>query len=132
MPKHGGNQGGRPSVYTPELAIEIGSRLAANETLKQICGDDHMPAVSTVCMWIVENREGFADLYARARQAQATIYAEDLIQIADIGSGDVMRDRLSVDTRKFLLSKVWPKVFGDKVAVEHSGELPVLVVRREA
>jgi terminase small subunit-like protein len=36
--------------------------------------------------------------------------------------GDMVdRDRLRVDTRKWLLAKMLPKVYGDKVAVESSG-----------
>ena len=118
----------RPSTYTPEIADEICSRLIAGESLRRICKDDHLPAVSTVCLWVVDNREGFSEQYARARQAQGTMMADQIAEIADTGSGDVSRDRLRGDTRKWYLSKVLPKLYGDKVEVEHSG-IPEITVR---
>lgn len=36
---------------------------------------------------------------------------------------NVQRSRLKVDTRKWLLSKALPKVFGDRLALDHSGSL---------
>ena len=54
--------------------------------------------------------------------------ADQIAEIADTGSGDVSRDRLRVDTRKWYLSKVLPKLYGDKVEVEHSG-IPEITVR---
>jgi hypothetical protein len=37
-----------------------------------------------------------------------------MLETAD-GDGDPVRDRLRVDTRKWLLSKALPKIYGDKV-----------------
>jgi hypothetical protein len=36
---------------------------------------------------------------------------------------NIQRDRLRVDTRKFLMSKVARHIYGDKVEHEHSGEV---------
>jgi hypothetical protein len=52
-------------VYTPELAHEICRRLAEGETLKVICREKGMPSASTVRRWVLDDVEGFADLYAR-------------------------------------------------------------------
>ena len=46
--------------------------------------------------------------------------ADEFLQIADDKSGDAMRDRLRLDTRKWLMSKIAPKRFGDKLI--HSGD----------
>ena len=46
--------------------------------------------------------------------------ADEFLQIADDKSGDAMRDRLRLDTRKWLMSKIAPKRFGDKFI--HSGD----------
>jgi hypothetical protein len=124
MGKHGGNQGGRPSAYTHELAVEICRRLAGNETMEAICADEGMPAPSTVYLWSIEDREGFRKMYNQAREAQAMAMADEIVNIAD-GKAiegeqkDVQRDRLRVDTRKFIMSKIVPK-FADKVAVEQT------------
>ena len=38
----------------------------------------------------------------------------------------VQRSKLRVDARKWLLSKIAPKQYGEKQAVEHSGAIGVL------
>jgi hypothetical protein len=80
-----------------------------------------MPAESTVRQWVVDDRNGFAAQYTRAREAQMDALAEDLLEIADNEKADVQRSRLRVDTRKWLMSKIAPKRFGDKKTLEHSG-----------
>lgn len=109
---------GRPSLFTQELADQICARLSDGETLRAICRDDGMPANQTVLRWVSKN-EAFAEQYAEARKTGYTLMADQLTEIADNINGDPARDRLRVDTRKWLLSKALPKVYGDKV--EHSG-----------
>lgn len=120
---------GRPSDYTQEIADEICTRLANGESLRAICNsdrDDFMPAMGTVLRWVGEKPE-FRDQYARAREIQAESHADEIVTIAD---GDkfaepdavgVARDRLRVDARKWVASKLLPKKYGDKVVNEHSG-----------
>ena len=66
--------------------------------------------------------EGFREQYARAGQERVEAFAEDIIALADepIDPGDnaaVQRARLRVDTRKWLMSKLAPRKYGD--SVEH-------------
>ena len=66
-----------------------------------------------------------AEHYARAREALIEQIAEDILEIADepVGmtdngstdSGAVQKQRLQVESRKWLLSKLAPKKYGDKV-----------------
>lgn len=116
---------GRPTEYTQERADIVCARMATGESLRSICRDKTMPAESTVRLWAIDDREGFAAHYARAREAQVEALAEDLIEIADDKNGDAARDRLRVDTRKWVLSKIAPKKYGDKLGVEHSGGMTV-------
>jgi len=111
---------GRPSVYTPELADEICTRLANGESLRAICNserDDFMPSIGTILRWVGENDE-FQQQYARAREIQAETHADDIVTIADGAAGDdsvkTARDRLRVDARKWVASKLLPKKYGDK------------------
>lgn len=82
--------------------------------------------------------------YARAKDCQLWKLSDDIIEIADddsddaifIGSDDesgesarrvmnsefVQRSKLRVDARKWVLSKLMPKVFGDKITNEHTGD----------
>ncbi len=142
---------GRPSKYTKEIAAEICRRLAEGESLRAICRDDDMPPESTVREWVLDDREGFAAHYARARDLFLDCMAEETLEISDDASNDwmmrkegedsgwrlngdhVQRSRLRVDTRKWYLSKLAPKRYGDRMAMEHGGvdgaPLTVQIVR---
>ena len=132
---------GRPSAYTPELGAEICSRIAEGESLRSICKDDGMPAMSSIMLWLIDGKhEIFSEQYATARRIQAEALADEIFDIADDGRNDwmerneeggeayklngeaVARARLRVDTRKWYLSKVLPK-FADKQQIEHSGSI---------
>lgn len=131
---------GRPSLYTEELALEICERIACGESLRQICKDEGMPDRVTIHRWLLTNEE-FCNQYARAREFQAEYWADEILDIADDGQNDfieremqngsvqvmldkeaVMRSTLRVDTRKWLMSKLKRKKFGDKVTNEHVGK----------
>ena len=61
----------------------------------------------------------------RARLVGYHTMADDIIEIADNPETDaasVQRDRLKVDTRKWLLSKALPKIYGDKLTAEVTGK----------
>lgn len=116
---------GRPSDYTQEIADEICTRLANGESLRAICGsdrDDFLPAMGTVFRWLADpDNVTFREQYARAREVQAETMADEIVAIAD-GSGSLeekvalsARDRLRVDSRKWVASKLLPKKYGDKV-----------------
>lgn len=138
---------GRPSDYTPELAALICERLASGESLRSVCRDDAMPACSTVFLWM-QKHKAFSEQYARATSARADLFAEEIIEISDDGSNDtstdddghtvvnhdvIARSRLRVDTRKWLMARMMPKKYGDRVTQEHVGdpENPVQITRIE-
>lgn len=133
---------GRPSDYNETIADAICNRLIEGESLRSICRDEGMPAAGTVFRWIASN-PAFREHYTRARAEGCAAMAEDVIVIADDGSNDwmaendpdnpgykangehIQRSKLRVDSRKWLLSKLQPKVYGDKQAVELSGSLDI-------
>ena len=139
----------RPSIYTPALAAEICKRLAAGESLLKICEDPDSVFPSRQCIyeWVIDNREGFGDEYARARNIGLDVLAEQLLAIGGEAKPGVItvdkydklgrpitetttkdtvdRDRLHVDTLKWYLSKLAPKRYGDKLQVEHSGNVSI-------
>ncbi len=132
---------GRPTRYTPKVAADICTRLAGGEGLRSICDDAAMPARSTVTGWLFDGEhEDFMDQYARAREAQAEVWADEIVSIADDSSSDVttdkdgkeivnhehiQRSRLRVDTRKWVASKLLPKRYGDKLQPTGEGGGPV-------
>ena len=117
--------------YSKEIAEEICERLAQGESLRAICSDDHMPSEAAVRQWDMDDRDGFSSHYARARAIGYERLAEDIVEIADkpVGclengatdSGAVNKQRLQIDSRKWLLSKMLPKKYGDKITTELTG-----------
>lgn len=134
-----GGKTGRPSGYSTEIAEVICQRLSEGESLRQICRNEDMPGKSSVMRWLDE-REDFREQYARAHLLQADHFADEILEIADDGSNDwieretrsgntiesadhehINRSRLRVDARKWLMARMAPKKYGDKVGLEHSG-----------
>lgn len=141
-------QRGRPSLYAEEVAIEICARLAEGEGLRSICRDEGMPAPSTVIGWVLENREGFSERYAKAKEVATHLLAEELVEIADDKSFDtiqsqdgrdmpnsewIARSRLRVDARKWVLSKLMAKKYGDKLTIPENEDgtqlIPAFIMR---
>lgn len=114
---------GRPTLYTAELAERVCAGLAAGQSLRRICEPEDMPDERTVRRWAKGNVDGFSPQYAQAREDQAHAFVDQLIDIADNDTGDPQRDRLRLDARKWIVSKLLPKVYGEKVDVEHSGKV---------
>lgn len=128
---------GRPSDFTNEIADEICERLSDGESLKSICSADNFPRCSTVFRWIAAN-ETFRDMYARAREAQADVYADEIVHIADtpqVGTkqklsihgvetitGDMVEHRrLRIDSRKWIAAKLKPRKYGERLNAELTG-----------
>lgn len=130
-------------VPTAELLQTICERLAEGNSLRTICSKEGMPSVGTVCRWLSENR-AFAEQYARARESQADAIFDEILNIADDSSNDwvetkdgerfnaeaAARSRIRIDARKWMAGKLRPKVYGEKVDVEHSGNLAVETIKR--
>ena len=113
---------GRPSKFTKEVVDTICNRLANGESLVKICKDDDMPARETVHVWLDDNKnEEFSNRYARARQRQADFMANEILEIVDAKGEDPSDKRVRMDARKWLASKMAPKVYGDKIQNEHTG-----------
>lgn len=137
---------GRPSAYSEEIANQICEALTEGKSLRSICKSPVFPAEPTVRAWALDNAGGtFSAQYSRAREIGYARLAEEILQIADtpkIGRkikktgeeieetiGDMIEHRrLQVDTRKWMLSKMLPKIYGDKLNLEGSGEGGALVV----
>lgn len=123
---------GRPLTYSKAKAETICKMLSEGASLRVICEGDGMPPEATVRAWALDDIGGFAAHYARARELGYDMLAEDILRIADtpvvgtktvskatgleITEGDMIEHRrLQVDTRKWMLSKMLPKRYGDKV-----------------
>jgi hypothetical protein len=129
--------GGKPTMYTKELAEEICIEISTSgHGLKRLCQlNTGWPTRKTIHMWRIKNEE-FGDMYTKARLNQIECLVDDCLDIADDTSRDtiinnagnevcnseyVNRSRLRVDTRKWLASKLVPRIYGDKK--ELSGDI---------
>jgi hypothetical protein len=129
---------------------EILARISKGESLRSICRDPGMPDNSTFIGWVGANEELQA-AYAVAMEQRADIHFEEMFEIA----GDVSRDFvevkndagevvvrlpnpngirravLEVDVRKWALSRMNPKKYGDKVDLNHGGRVKVVTLDRD-
>lgn len=140
---------GRTSLYTPELADAICDRIAtSSDGLRKICNEtEEFPDFATVFRWLAKPEyKDFRDKYARARETQADLLADEIIEIADDSKNDtqtdhdgvpivnhdnINRSRLRVDARKWKASKLAPKKYGERLEVENSGEMKFVITTRK-
>lgn len=95
---------------------------------------------STFLDWVKQDTQ-LAEQYAHAREALIDKLADELLEIADapVGttdmggtdSGAVAKQRLQVDTRKWILSKLAPKKYGDRLELAGDAANPIAVSRVE-
>ena len=117
----------------------ICEKIADGMSLRDICLEDGAPHRSTVFRWLSQHPD-FNDQYGRAREAQAELLADELMAISDDGQNDtyldedgkqrtdhdvIARSKLRVDTRKWIASKLKPKVYGDRQQLDISGTLAI-------
>lgn len=134
----------RPLEYTQDLADKICEQLSQGISLRSVCKQDGMPSGVTVFRWL-RTQEGFSKQYARAKEESTDAMAEEILDLSDgsvelalsadpKASGAVVQaSRLQVDTRKWLMSKMKPKKYGDKMDLTTNGKdlpTPILPVTR--
>jgi hypothetical protein len=108
---------GKP-VMSQAIFDEVCNRLEEGRSLRSVCSDDDMPHRRDVNKWINEVA-GASDQYARACEERAETLFDELVDIAD-NAQDAQLARLQVDTRKWYLSKVKPKKYGDRSQIDHT------------
>lgn len=110
-----------PKQFDAGIRDDICKEMEKGKSLRKVCEMKSMPSISTVMKWVSQD-EVFSEQYTRAREARADAIFEDCLDIADDAKADdVAKARLMVDTRKWMLGKMAPKKYGDKVSHEVSG-----------
>lgn len=115
--------------FTQDLFDRICERMAAGETLRKMCAEPDMPNITTVWKW-ANSDEARGKQYAHAREAQADAQFERIGAVVDdVESGklDPAQARTMVDALKWTAGKLRPKVYGDKLDVDHKGGLVITV-----
>ena len=135
----------RPIEWTQEkkeVAIEIiFTEMAQGKSLRQILDhDDTLPSRRLFYEWMAKDSV-LSNHYEAISQLRADMMFDEMIEIADDGTNDFMtkeigdgvevqvlnsehiqRSRLRIDARKWILSKMVPKKFGDKTDITTNGK----------
>lgn len=130
---------GRPSDFNPELAERICLEISSSsEGLDSICNRvPDFPHSRTIYVWLIRHEE-FQQQYARAKERQAQLLADQIITIADTTEpGEIVtikpdgeerkiadmteHRKLKIESRKWLAMKLLPRIYGDKSTIEISG-----------
>ncbi|GAB2528279.1 hypothetical protein GCM10027189_03980 [Rufibacter soli] len=88
-----------------------------------------MPCLSSVCSWLASpSHKDFLEQYTRAREVQAELLADEIVDIADdnsrdavSNSGAIERSKIKIDARKWVASKLLPKKYGNQQQVNIDG-----------
>lgn len=127
-----------PSGLTPTMEANLAATIAMirdYETMRKLFASGKTPISETTFFRCLDlDRVGtYREQYARAREMQADTMVDTIVDIADDAGGDVYLDKdgnpkidhenvqrakLRVDTRKWLVSKLSPKRYGDKIQME--------------
>ena len=121
----------RTAAARAKFQQEICLRIMEGESVRGICEDMAMPARRTVLNWLRDDEE-FRAAYAKAKQFQAEMIADEILDIADDGRNDwmerrrddgttqivfdhehVQRSKVRIEARKWLAAKLAPKRYGD-------------------
>lgn len=127
------------TIYSDEVKAKVLDLIAEGLSLRDIARREGMPSPNAVQHW-ARTDDDFAVQYARAMEARMDVHAEEILEIADDATNDwmernnpdnpgwtangehIQRSRLRVDARKWLMSKLAPKKYGDKLVNEHTGK----------
>lgn len=116
---------GAELAFKDDMIAELLGRIEKGEPLTRICQDARMPNRVTVYEWLEADRD-FGQRFRAARARGVHALAEECLSIADEPTNDpvqVANKRVRIDTRLRLAGKWLPSIYGDKVDVNHHGEV---------
>lgn len=122
-----------PEFYMPIICGHLEKSLSLQKTCKLVGG----PSSSVVIKWVTRD-EKWRTMYENARRIGYAHLADELVDIADnqvavdvdangnpvtrrFDQIDVMMTKHRIDTRKWMLAKMLPRVYGDRNITEHVG-----------
>lgn len=134
-------------TFTQEIWDEICDVIACTpKGIRKLCHEHpHWPCADTIFSWLKTNKEA-ADQYARVKQIQVEPLADELLSICDDSSNDIILDdngkptcnyaaiqraRLKIDTIKWMISKLCPKIYGNQSQPEATNDKSYAELLRE-
>jgi hypothetical protein len=119
-----GNKGNTQKDYSTQDIELILNRFADGEKLKDILKEKGMPSNGTLLRYIHNNVE-FQKLYARAREFHGDQFNNEIEEIkSELKEGKLTANeaRTLADIVKWQAAKFYPKMYGDKVEIDHSSK----------
>lgn len=122
------NPEGRPVKYTIDHPCwaKIIEEITHGKSLSSAIRQENMPTLATV-MKMIKTNPDYQEAYKQAIEDRADRLVEEIIELSDeqipehleggAASAWVQKRRLMVDTRKWVASKMKPKVYGDRIDV---------------
>lgn len=125
------------TAYSKEIADRILALMVDGDaplSMRGACKEVGV-APGTFAGWVTDDRDGLEARYRTAQMIRAQLVADEILEIADDNASDyytddeglrrvdhdhIQRSKLRVDTRKWLLAKALPKIYGDKL--QHVGD----------
>ena len=120
-----------------KVFLDIIQQIELGRSLKNILDDDTYPiSRATFYNWLNENPERI-ELYKKATEIRADGIFDDMLEISDDRSKDtfldaqgnrqqsmvaVNRSRLQLDTRKWVLGRMNPKKYSEKLDITSGGD----------
>ena len=121
--------GGRPVVFGIDNPCwqTMCQQISEGKSLSSVLrSNEGMPSYHCV-MLMVKNSPEFRTMYEKAIENRADRLAEEILELADeqmpdglegpLASAWVQQKRMQVDARKWVASKLKPKVYGDRIDV---------------
>lgn len=103
-------------MVTRETAVHVLALLSAGTPVVKACRD---LGICRSEWYLAVDREGLADMHARAREEYAEAKVEEMQNIAETVE-DVSRAKLLCDNIKWEAARVSPKKYGDRIT--HGGD----------
>lgn len=125
--------------YSQEMADKVCELIMDGYSLRKIEAVEGMPRRLDILRWLRENKP-FQTQYAGAREEQADVLADEILEISDDGKLDykidperglvidgdnIQRAKLRVDSRKWIASKLKPKKYGEKQTIAGDPDAPL-------
>lgn len=112
----------RRLVLTTAMKAKICREVSLGKSLRRVLRPKTMPSLTKVLSTLQEDTI-FAGQYARARRCGIELHVDGLLDLADSANAENSQAvRLRVDTRKWIASKILPKIYGDRVGLDLSGD----------
>jgi len=119
---------GNPA-WIEDWKVQFCERMAEGRSMRSVCSDKDMPTRTLVENELKSDAD-FVGQYARACEAREDYLFEDILSLSDDVNEDpaaIAKARLQMDARKWVLGKMRPKKYGDKLDLNHSGDMKVIL-----